>query len=65
MNNPDPYQLIIGLDRADKKADLHLIEVATRKRWNQTLNTAPESLHQWLAQLRQQHPQARVGLCPA
>jgi transposase len=63
MNNPDPYQLIIGLDRADQKADLHLIEVATRKRRNQTLNTAPESLHEWLAQLRQQYPQARVGLC--
>jgi transposase len=63
MNDKYPYDLVIGLDRADKKADLHFIDVATQKSWNQTLNTAPEQLHDWLAQLRQQYPQACVGLC--
>jgi transposase len=57
------YDLIIGLDRADQKADLCLLETATGLRRVITLDTAPEALCEWLAQLRQQHPTARVGLC--
>ena len=60
---PHPYDLIIGLDRSDKKADLHLIDTRTLERLSLTLDTAPEALWEWLLQLRQQHPQARVGLC--
>ena len=60
---PPPYDLIIGLDRSDKKADLCLITTATGQRQNQIIDTAPEALWEWLAQLRQQHPGARVGLC--
>jgi hypothetical protein len=63
MNTPHPYDLIIGLDRSDKKADLHLITPATGQRRSQTIDTAPEALWEWLVELRQQHPQARVGLC--
>lgn len=58
-----PYDLIIGLDRADKKADLCLLDTATGQRRCVTIDTAPEALCQWLAQLRQQHPTARLGLC--
>ena len=29
MNTPHPYDLIIGLDRSDRKADLHLIDTRT------------------------------------
>jgi hypothetical protein len=61
--NAAPYDLIIGLDRADKKADLCLLQTATGQRRNVTIDTAPEALCDWLAQLRQQHPTARVGLC--
>ena len=60
---PAPYDLIIGLDRSDKKADLCLLDPRTGQRRTLTLATAPEALWEWLAQLRQQHPQARVGLC--
>jgi len=63
MNTPHPYDLVIGLDRADKKADLCLIETRTGQRRTAVLDTAPEALCEWLAQLRQQHPHARVGLC--
>jgi transposase len=63
MNTPHPYDLVIGLDRSDKKADLHLITTATGQRRSQTIDTAPEALWEWLLQLRQEHPQARVGLC--
>ena len=58
-----PYDLIIGLDRADKKADLCLLDVATGQRRTVTIATAPEALWEWLAQLRQHYPPARVGLC--
>ena len=35
----------------------------TGQRRSQTIDTAPEALWEWLLELRQQHPQARVGLC--
>ncbi|MBU6400778.1 MAG: transposase, partial [Verrucomicrobia bacterium] len=40
-----------------------LIDTATGQRRAVVIDTAPEALWEWLAQLRQQHPQARVGLC--
>jgi transposase len=63
IHTPPPYDLVIGLDRSDKKADLCLIIMATGQRQNLVIDTAPEALWEWLAQLRQQHLQARVGLC--
>ena len=63
MNTPHPHDLVIGLDRSDKKADLRLIHTATGQRHSQIIDTAPEALWEWLLQLRQQYPQARVGLC--
>ena len=63
MPTPPPYDLVIGLDRSDKKADLCLILTATGQRQTLVLDTTPEALWEWLAQLRQRYPQARVGLC--
>jgi transposase len=60
---PHPYDLVIGLDRSDRKADLHYIAPGSGRRWSQTLDTAPERLHDWLAQLRREHPRARVAVC--
>lgn len=60
---PAPYDLVIGLDRSDKKADLCLIDVATGARSAAVVATEPEALWEWLAELRQQQPNARVGLC--
>jgi transposase len=57
-----PYDLVIGLDRSDTKADLCLIDTHTGHSTAQTVETAPESLQHWLTQLREQYPQARVGL---
>ena len=58
-----PYDVIVGLDRSDKKADLCLIDVRTGQRRTATIDTAPEALWEWLLELRQQYPEARVGLC--
>jgi len=63
MNSAPPYDLIIGLDRSDRKADLHLIAPHDGHRTALTLDTAPEAMWEWLAALRQQHPTARVALC--
>jgi len=63
MNTPHPYDLAIGLDRSDRKADLHLIDTRTGQHRSATIDTAPEALWEWLLELRQQHPQARVALC--
>jgi transposase len=58
-----PYDLVIGLDRSDRKADLHLIDTRTGNAQKQTVATSPEALHAWLAQLRLDHPQDRVAIC--
>jgi transposase len=63
MNTPHPFDLVIGLDRSDRKADLHHIDTRTGRRWSQSIGTAPEALWRWLLELRQQHPEARVALC--
>jgi len=63
QNTPHPYDLVIGLDRSDKKADLHLITTGTGQRRAQTIDTAPEALWEWLLQLRQEHPRPASALC--
>ncbi len=63
MNSPHPYDLVIGLDRSDATADLHLIDTRTGLRRAETISTAPEALWEWLLQLRQEHPQAGVAIC--
>lgn len=63
MPTAHPYDLVIGLDRSDRKADLHFIDTRTERHWSQTIETRPEALHDWLAQLRQQYPAGSVALC--
>ena len=63
MPTPHPYDLVIGLDRSDTKADLCLIDTHSAQRRSVVIDTAPETLREWLLELRQQYPQARVGLC--
>src|SRR4029079_13113585 len=64
MTSTHPFDVVIGLDRSDRKGDLHLIDTRTGQTQKQTVATSPEALHDWLFQLRQQHPQARVAICP-
>ena len=58
-----PFDVVFGLDRSDRKADLHLIDIDSGQARSQTIATAPEALHDWLLQLRQQYPQARIAIC--
>jgi len=59
-NSPD---LVIGLDRSDRKADLHFINTATGQTRSETLASSPENLRKWLLDLRQRHPSASVAIC--
>jgi transposase len=63
MNPTCPFDLAIGLDRSDRKADLYLTHTASGKTEVRTIGTSPEALHDWLLHLRQAHPQARVAIC--
>jgi transposase len=63
MTSTHPFDLVIGLDRSDRKADLHHIDTHSGRQHRQTIVTSPEALHDWLAQLRQQYPQGRVAIC--
>lgn len=58
-----PYDLVIGLDRSDKSADLRLIDTHSGHRSNLVVDTSPEAFWEWLAHLRQQFPKAQVGIC--
>jgi len=57
------FDLVIGLDRSDRKADLHLVETASAQTQSHTVDTSPEKLRQWLLELRQRYPQAAVAIC--
>jgi transposase len=63
MNSTCPFDLVIGLDRSDRKADLYLIQTAALKTERQTIGTSLEALHEWLRHLREKHPNARVAIC--
>jgi transposase len=57
------YDLVIGLDRSDRKADLHLIETGSGQCRAETVASAPEALRQWLLELHQRYPKGSVAVC--
>ncbi|MEO7677053.1 MAG: hypothetical protein ABIV39_09850 [Verrucomicrobiota bacterium] len=63
MNTSHPFDLVIGLDRSDRKADLYQIDTRSGKTGKQLINTSPEAVHDWLAQLRPQQPQGKAAVC--
>jgi transposase len=63
LETKNAYHLVIGLDRSDRKADLHLIDTTTGRTRSETVASSPENLRQWLLELRQRHSQARVAIC--
>jgi hypothetical protein len=63
MKSTCPFDLVIGLDRSDRKANLYLIDTTSGKTERQTIRTSPEALHDWLRHLPEKHPNARVAIC--
>ena len=62
MKTTCPYDLVIGLDRSDQKADLHFLQMGSDREWTAAVGTSPEALSAWYEQLQRDHPQARIGL---
>jgi len=47
MKTTPPFDLVIGLDRSDRKADLHLLHLHSGAEQRQTIPTSPEALQSW------------------
>ncbi len=58
-----PFDLALGLDRSDRKVDLHLIEIATACQHRHQVATTPEALQDWMHGLRARFPGARLAVC--
>lgn len=63
MKTTPPFDRVIGLDRSDRKADLHLIDLHTGAQERQTVPTSPEALKSWAEALHAAHPDCRVAVC--
>jgi len=63
LNTNPAHDLVIGLDRSDRKADLHFINTTTGETRSESLASSPENLRRWLLDLRQKHPKASIGIC--
>ena len=58
-----PFDIVIGLDRSDKTADLHLIEMLDGRAERLRVATDPQALQDWVTQLQSKYPGQRVAIC--
>lgn len=63
MPTPHPFELVIGLDRSDRRADLCVLDTSTGARTQHTIGTSPEALRGWAEALRATRPHGRIALC--
>ena len=61
--NTDEYGLRIGLDWANDKHDLMVLAQGQDEAVHHTIDSAPESIHDWLAHQRGKQPAARFAVC--
>lgn len=59
----DQYVAIIGLDWADQKHDVCLLDKTTDKPVFSVINHSPEDLDAWLLGLLKKYPKERIALC--
>jgi hypothetical protein len=57
-----PFDLVIGLDRSDRKVDVHLLDLSSGQEQSATVATDPNALQVWATELRQRFPKHRVAL---
>ena len=63
MKETCPFDLVIGLDRSDAKADLCSVDNRTGQRRTQSLDVSPESLQEWAEELRKACPAGKIAIC--
>jgi len=57
-----PFDIVIGLDRSDRKVDLHRIDLSTGLEETQSLRSEPETLQDWVTDLRERFPHRQVAV---
>jgi len=67
MNNSktemETYAALIGMDWADQKHDVWILETATGESWHQVIEHTPEALAEWMGELQARYPGQRVAVC--
>jgi transposase len=63
MTTAHPYEVVIGVDRSDKKIDVHLIDTCSGEARRTKIASTPQALRGWLLEVRQAHPEGSVALC--
>jgi transposase len=56
------FDLVIGLDRSDRKLNLHQLDLQTHQEQSRVLSTDPAALQAWAAKLRCAFPNHRVAV---
>jgi hypothetical protein len=57
------YAALVGIDWADAKHDVCLLDCASGKREPSVVKHTPEELDLWAASLRRRYPGQRVAVC--
>lgn len=57
------YAALVGIDRADAKHDVCLLDCASGKRESGVVKHTPEDLNRWADVLRQRYPGQKIAVC--
>jgi transposase len=60
---PAPFAALVGIDWADRKHDICLLDLGTGKRESLVLPHTPEAIDDWACQLRQRFGNRSVAVC--
>ncbi|HEX8843389.1 MAG TPA: IS110 family transposase [Pyrinomonadaceae bacterium] len=63
MEQPLPFAALIGIDWADKKHDICLVDTATGTQELSIIKQTPEALNEWAQTLRTRFGGAKVAVC--
>jgi transposase len=59
----EEYAVLVGLDWADQKHDLCLMETATGKEERLVLEHKPERINEWISEMIAKYPGQRIAIC--
>ena len=58
-----PYSAFVGIDRSDKKIDITVLDHEGRNLGHRQISSKPNSLQDWIIELRKQFPNGTLALC--
>lgn len=63
MSDFDQFAAIVGVDWADRKHDLCLLDQTSGERTFSVLLHSPEAIERWALDLQQRYPDAKIAVC--